>query len=32
VLDTSHKVSSAFGVSPEASGAHAGEFETSILL
>ena len=32
VLDTSHKVSGAFGVSPEASGAHAGEFETSILL
>jgi creatinine amidohydrolase len=32
VLDTSHKASGAFGISPEASGAHAGEFETSILL
>jgi creatinine amidohydrolase/Fe(II)-dependent formamide hydrolase-like protein len=32
LLDTSHRVSAAFGISPEASGAHAGEFETSILL
>jgi creatinine amidohydrolase/Fe(II)-dependent formamide hydrolase-like protein len=32
LIDSSHKLSSEYGVSPGASGAHAGEFETSILL
>jgi creatinine amidohydrolase len=32
LLATSHQLSGSYGVSPEASGAHAGEFETSILL
>jgi creatinine amidohydrolase len=32
VLDMSHEASGVYGISPEASGAHAGEFETSIIL
>lgn len=32
LIDASHKLSSEFGIAPGASGAHAGEFETSILL
>lgn len=32
LIDASHKLSSEFGITPGASGAHAGEFETSILL
>ncbi len=32
LVEKSHKLSQEFGVSPGVSGAHAGEFETSILL
>jgi creatinine amidohydrolase/Fe(II)-dependent formamide hydrolase-like protein len=32
LIDASHKLSGEYGVTPGASGAHAGEFETSILL
>lgn len=32
LLAASHRISGSYGVSPEASGAHAGEFETSIVL
>ena len=32
LIDASHKLSSEFDITPGASGAHAGEFETSILL
>jgi creatinine amidohydrolase/Fe(II)-dependent formamide hydrolase-like protein len=32
LIDASHKLSNKFGITAGASGAHAGEFETSILL
>jgi creatinine amidohydrolase/Fe(II)-dependent formamide hydrolase-like protein len=32
LIAASHKLSNEFGIAPGASGAHAGEFETSILL